>query len=134
MTTLLWTLFGALLSIFLYPLIIPFIEGPIQTFLTRVIGKASLLLIKKKSRLTGEWTQVWVVEGSENFPIENEAKVTLSQIGKQVYGQVQHPKSAYTIKGTIDKDMYLTGVWEDLQQGNNYQGAFQLYIHNTQII
>jgi len=129
MTTLLWTLLGALLSIILYPFIIPFIEGPIQDFLTRIASKASRIFIKKKIKLTGEWVQVWVVEDSKNFPDENEAKVTLAQIGKQVYGRIQHEKNSYTIKGTIDKDMYLTGIWDDLQDGNTYKGAFQLYIH-----
>ena len=129
MLTLLWTLIGALLSIFLYPVIMPFIEGPIQDFLTKILGKTSRLFIKKKIRLTGDWMQVWVVDVSKNFPVENEAKVTLYQIGKQVYGRVEHEKSIYTIKGTIDKEMYLTGVWDDLRDGNNYKGAFQLYIH-----
>lgn len=129
MITLLWTLLGALLSILLYPLIIPFIEGPFQQFLTRILGKASGLFVKKKIRLSGEWVQVWIVDGSVNFPRENEAHVSLSQIGRQVYGQVLHNKTSYTIRGTIDKDMYLTGIWDDLQDGNNYKGAFQLYIH-----
>lgn len=124
-----WTLLGALLSIILYPLIIPFIEGPIQSFLTKIIGKGSGIFIKKKIKLSGEWVQIWVVEDSANFPSENEAKVLLTQIGKQVYGRVTHGNTSYTIKGTIEKDMYLTGIWDDIHDGNNYKGAFQLYIH-----
>ena len=129
MITLFWTLLGAFLSILLYPFIIPFIESPIQDFLLKISGKSVGFFIKKKIRLRGEWMQVWNIKESSYFPSENEAKVTLYQIGKNVHGKVENGKSAYTIIGTIDKEIYLTGIWEDAQEGNIYKGAFQLYIH-----
>lgn len=129
MATLFWTLLGAFLSILFYPVIIPFIENPIQTFLLKVFGKSAGFIYKKKNRLTGEWIQVWHVKESNYFPSDNESKVTLSQFGKKVHGKVDNGKNAYTIIGTIDKEMYLTGIWEDAQEGNIYKGAFQLYIH-----
>lgn len=129
MMTLLWTLLGALLSIILYPVIMPFIEGPIQIFLAKCFGNPTSFFLKRKIRLSGEWMQVWVVDGSTNFPNENESSVIFGQFGKKVYGEARHDKSNFTINGTIDRDLFVTGLWEDVSDGNNYKGSFQLYIH-----
>jgi len=123
------TLIGALLSIILYPLIIPFIEEPAHKLLSLIIGKHSGIFVKKKNRLAGKWMQVWVVDESRNFPKENEAEVAIYQLGKKVFGRINSNDKSYIIKGSIDKDMFLTGTWEDYIDGNNYNGAFQLYIH-----
>ncbi len=128
MVTFLWTLLGALLSIILYPIIIPFIETPLHLRLIKLLSRKRQNSLRKKTSLQGNWVQKWITSNSQNFSDENEGDVQLYQIGKQVYGSIQHEKSNFSISGTIDKDMYLTGVWEDLTDGNNYKGAFQLYI------
>jgi hypothetical protein len=55
--------------------------------------------------------------------------VAIYQLGKKVFGRINSDDRSYIIKGSIDKDMFLTGTWEDYVDGNNYNGAFQLYIH-----
>jgi len=126
MTSFIWAIVGALFSIFLWPFIYPFIEDFAQSIVVKWLGKTHAT---KSMKLAGVWVQKWIVIDSKNFPKENEAEVKLYQFGKKIYGAVESGISTYKIFGKIDKGMYVTGTWEDYIDGNNYKGAFQLYIH-----
>jgi len=128
-STMLFTIIGAVLSIILYPVLNPLIETPIQKFLSKLFGSKSRRLFRTKTTLKGEWIQCWIVKGSKNFPEKNEATIKLYQFGKLIHGEAKHSKGSFIVRGTIENEKHLTGIWEDKVKGNTYSGSFQLYIH-----
>ena len=101
---------------------------PIQRLLAQVLGG---IAPRRKRGVRGLWLSEY------EFPTGNQVvqcnqMMELRQIGRFVVGKwLAGTPHRHRLSGKVRDQQFLTGFWENVQQGVTYHGAFQLVIHPT---
>jgi hypothetical protein len=85
---------------------------------------------RTKRKLAGRWRQHWDVD-SANFPSiadRSDSEVEITQFNSRIKGTFNAKDESYHLLGRIDRDLYVTGIWRNVESGNTYHGSFQLKV------
>ena len=82
-----------------------------------------------KRGLRGVWKSTYNYKQNKKQFKENQI-IELRQFGKYVIGRnISGKKHFYKMIGKLEKDIYYTGIWENISNNDIYHGAFQfIYI------
>ena len=120
---LLWIL--AILFVVIFTIIA---QGPIHWLLVKLFGG---FIPRGPRGVRGLWRSIYTYEEDGEQKTENQL-VELKQFGKNVVGRNITGKAHwYKIKGKVEMQMYFTGFWEHIGEGDIRHGAFQFAINST---
>jgi hypothetical protein len=117
-------LVGLLLSMLASLFITPVFADRAKSFLVRRFGAG-----RESQRIGGYWRIKWRIDGDDTWRGIDRAPAVIRQLGDRVSGRFQWGDRKFQIDGKIDRDMYLTGTWQDKIEGVSHHGVFQLVIH-----
>jgi hypothetical protein len=94
--------------------------------LVRILGA----VVPRPSRsVKGIWTARYVYPGEGGKNKEEQQFIELRQLGKYVHGKnLTSRQHWYRMTGKLELESYLTGVWENIPDGDIHHGAFQFVV------
>lgn len=125
MELLVGAILGAIASLILSLIFTPIFQDRVTDFLVEHLSRFSF--IRKKTSLTGSWTQDWQVDGRESIA-HQEPELELKQLGHSLVGKFKFSGREYRLRAKIENGIYVSGTWFDLYEGPTYHGTFQARI------
>lgn len=111
-------LLGALLTILL--------SEPIQYFLARVVGG---LVPRNPRGVKGIWRSEYRFRAQGKMKTGMQL-MKLTGFGPWVVGScLAGEPHRHALRGRVRREVYFTGVWENVQKNRSWHGAFQFVIH-----
>lgn len=121
---------GAVISLILALVFVPLLQDRVTDFLVETLGGS--LNLRKADSLSGAWDQDWQVDGSPESVRHDETTLTLKHLGKSIVGTFYFQDRTYKIRGRIENNTYISGIWFDERAGQVYHGALQARIEVNQ--
>lgn len=121
---------GAAISLILALIFVPLLQDRVTDFLVEKFGGSFSL--RKSDSLSGTWDQDWQVDGSPDPVRHHDTKLTLKHLGKSIVGTFHFQDRTYKIRGRIENNTYISGIWFDERAGQVYHGALQARIEVNQ--
>ncbi len=124
---------GAVISVILSLIFIPLFQDSTTDFLVEKMSNPFGL--RKSETLSGKWDQDWQVDGATARVIHQDTEMNLSQLGKSLVGSFKFDDRTYKIRGKIENNTYISGIWFDEKIGQVYHGSFQarIEVNNKEI-
>jgi len=89
----------------------------------------NVVLPKPRRNVRGLWRARYTYLGEDGQEKHEEQVIELRQLGKHVWGRNHTARQHwYKMRGRLELEMYLTGVWENTPEGDIFHGAFQFAV------
>lgn len=121
---------GAAISLALALIFVPLLQDRVTDFLVETLG--GLLNLRKAESLSGTWDQDWQVDNSADAVKHDDTTLLLKHLGKSIVGTFKFQDRTYKIRGRIENNIYISGIWFDERAGQVYHGALQARIEVNQ--
>jgi hypothetical protein len=121
---------GAVISLILALIFVPLLQDRVTDFLVETFG--GWLNLRKADSLSGMWDQDWQVDGSTESVRHDDTTLTLKHLGKSIVGTFYFQDRTYKIRGRIENNTYISGIWFDECAGQVYHGALHARIEVNQ--
>jgi len=110
--------FGVVLTVLL--------QDPLHWTLGRILGA---FVPRPARNVQGIWEARYTYSGEKGRLKEELQLIELRQIGKYVRGRnLTGRMHWYKMRGKLELESYLTGVWENVREGDIHHGAFQFVV------
>jgi hypothetical protein len=114
--------------------LVPLILGVVLTILLQdrlqwILARILSGVVPRSARnVKGIWEARYTYESNGQTKEERQL-VELRQLGKHVRGKnLTAHRHWYKMRGKLELEIYLTGVWETITEGDIYHGAFQFVV------
>ena len=110
------------ITIALSVIVTALLNDPVQWFLVRCF---SSIMSRPQRGVKGLWNSTYTYS-SDGKTIDETQIIELRQFGNYVIGRNITGKAHWQrLKGKVHAQLYFTGLWENIPEGDIYHGAFQ---------
>lgn len=121
-------LLGALVTGVLSVFLLLF-QDSITDFFVDLLG--DMISFRPTQRIDGTWDQNWQVDNYAEIVVHDDSTLIIKQLNKRITGTFRFENRNYRLRGKMELDNFINGVWFDAKEGAVYHGVFQARIETN---